>query len=387
MRAAVIGGKLQGIEAAYLAHKVNWGVVAVDQNEAAPVRELADLFYCFDIFEPGALQLLLQEVDFVIPAIEHAPALEYIYRTARQLGKKIMYTPAAYAISSSKKRSDKLFHSLGIPAPAVWPDCQLPLILKPSGGSGSHGVQKLYTEREFKTFCFAHKDWKSWVIQEFLDGPSYSIEIVAQNGFFRTFQVTELEMDEIYDCKRVLAPANLPAELMQRFSDCAVRLAQAVKLDGIMDVEVILHEGELKVLEIDARLPSQTLTAVIKSTGINPLRVYEEGLKEGSASEYTMLRPRQHVLYEHILVTRDKIKVCGEHIMAGRGPLHYQQDFFGAGEALTSYNPREKQKEWAATLVLTASSREAARAKEQLVIHNIMQAAGVHCYEDFAPGD
>ena len=101
----------------------------------------------------------------------------------------------------------------------------------------------------------------------------------------------------------------------------------------------------------------------------------------------TMLRPRQHVLYEHILVTRDKIKVCGEHIMAGRGPLHYQQDFFGAGEALTSYNPREKQKEWAATLVLTASSREAARAKEQLVIHNIMQAAGVHCYEDFAPGD
>ena len=387
MKVAVIGGKLQGIEAVYLAHKANWGVIAVDYHEDAPVRELADLFYCFDIFEPGALQLLLQDVDFVIPAIEHAPALEYIYRTARQLGKKILYDPAAYEVSSSKKRSDKLFCSLGIPAPVSWPDCHMPLLLKPSGGSGSQGVQKLYTEREFKTFCFMHKDWKSWVIQEFLEGPSYSIEIVAQNGFFRTFQVTELEMDEVYDCKRVLAPANLSAALMQRFSACAVRLAKAVELDGIMDVEVILHEGELKVLEIDARLPSQTLTAVFKSSGINPLRVYEDGLKEGSESEYTMLRPRQHVLYEHILVTSDKVRVCGEHIMGYRGPLHYRQDFFGAEEALTSYNPKEKQKEWVATLVITAESRAAVREKEQLVVRSIMEACGVHCYEDFSPED
>ena len=53
--------------------------------------------------------------------------------------------------------------------------------------------------------------------------------------------------------------------------DISVKIAELIELKGIMDVEVIDDEGILKVLEIDARIPSQTPTVVYHSTGVNLL--------------------------------------------------------------------------------------------------------------------
>ena len=386
MKAAVIGGKLQGVEAAWLAHRANWAVLAVDRNENAPVRGLADVFYSFDIFESDKLAQLMRYADIVIPAIENSPALMFIYRTARELGKPVLFDADAYELSSSKLRSDAFFLLHNIPAPHKWPGCECPLIAKPSGLSGSHGVQKLHTLQGLSALeARQNGDLRQWVLQEFVDGPSYSIEIMAHQGICRTFQVTELEMDDVYDCKRVMAPADLSPRMLRAFSDCAVKLARAMRLDGLMDVEVIRQQDVLKVLEIDARLPSQTPTAVLLSSGINMLSVWAEGLTDGDSAEYTMVKPRAHVLYEHILVTPDRVRVAGEHIMAGRGPLHSCQNFFGADEAITDYQPQIKQPEWVATLLLTASSREEARAKEQAVVQRIMKKVGAVCYEDPKP--
>ena len=43
-----------------------------------------------------------------------------------------------------------------------------------------------------------------------------------------------------------------------------------------MDVEVILDDGVMKVLEVDARLPSQAPTTVYWSTGINIVQILGE---------------------------------------------------------------------------------------------------------------
>ena len=63
-------------------------------------------------------------------------------------------------------------------------------------------------------------------------------------------------MDEIYDCKRVIAPVTISDKMKSRFSELAIKLANILRLEGIMDVEVIEHEGELKVLEVDHKIPS-----------------------------------------------------------------------------------------------------------------------------------
>ena len=80
---------------------------------------------------------------------------------------------------------------------------------------------------------------------------------------------------------------------MQQFQDLGLRIAAKLTMTGIMDVEVINDQGILKVLEIDARLPSQTPTAVYKSTGTNMLELLYDLFAKGhveTVPDHAMLR-------------------------------------------------------------------------------------------------
>lgn len=377
MQVAVLGGKLQGVEAVYLAQKAGWQVVLVDRDQAVPAVGMCDQFLHLNMKEKDKLKQLFNEVQFVIPALENKAALASIHQCALETGVKTFYDPAAYQLSSSKIKSDRLFADLELPAPKPWP-CGFPVTVKPSGASGSAHVHKIDTPGDFQGLLRRLGKSEEWVIQEYLMGPSYSIEVIGCQGAYRTFQVTELEMDDVYDCKRVLAPAELSPEKVQEFEDCAVKIARAINLQGIMDVEVILHDDQLKVLEIDARLPSQTPTAVYKSTGINLL----EALWSDCAGKNEALAGDQNrgVVYEHIKVAGKRLEVCGEHIMSGAGHLHIYEDFFGAEEAISNFS--KDKTEWVATLIITGQDRNEAWARRCRVLQKIMTRYGINDYVD-----
>lgn len=377
MQVAVLGGKLQGVEAVYLAQKAGWQVILVDRDQAAPAVGMCDQFIQFDMLDKDQLRQLFNEVQFVIPALENKAALASIKQCALAAGVKTFYDPAAYQLSSSKIKSDRLFAELELPVPKPWP-CGFPVTIKPSGASGSAHVYKIDTPRDFKELLRRLGNSEEWVIQEYLPGPSYSIEVVGCQGAYRPFQITELEMDDGYDCQRVLAPAELSPEKVQEFKDCAVKIARAINLHGIMDVEVILHDHQLKVLEIDARLPSQTPTAVFKSTGINLL----EALWSDCAGKNEAIEAGQNrgVVYEHIKVAGKRLEVSGEHIMSGAGHLHIYEDFFGAEEAISNFS--KDKAEWVATLILTGRDRKEAWARRCRVLQKIMTRYGIHDYVD-----
>ncbi len=135
------------------------------------------------------------------------------------------------------------------------------------------------------------------IIQEFLEGPSYSIEVIGRPGKYQTFQVTDLGMDEAYDCKNVTAPMQLPGHQVTRFEEMAIAVAEEIELHGIMDLEAILHQNELKLLEIDARLPSQIPMTVYWSTGINMVEVLANLIIHNSLNPSP--KYEQPVLAEH----------------------------------------------------------------------------------------
>lgn len=382
-RVLVLGGKLQGLEAAYLMKKAGWHVTVMDKNPAAAAAGLADRFLQDDIMTAECLCQEMQQADLVIPALEKLPVLEYISAAASECGARLMFNLHSYNISCSKLRSDKLFQELGVPAPLPWPDCSFPIIVKPSERSGSEGVARIEDEAELSLYQQRYGSLEGQVVQQYVAGPSYSIEIVACKGRLKTFQVTELEMDAVYDCKRVICPSGLSREMEAEFAACAATLAKAVELEGIMDVEVILHEGKLKVLEIDARLPSQTLTAVYQSTGVIAPEVYgTEERQGGSVDRYTFAQA-QGVIYEHVEVSDGVLRTAGEHIMGSRGPLKLIENFFGADEALTNYRPGSRT--WAATLIIRAETRQQAWQKHLQVIDNIVQAENLSGFEDREP--
>ncbi|HHW30033.1 MAG TPA: 3-methylornithine--L-lysine ligase PylC, partial [Syntrophomonadaceae bacterium] len=225
------------------------------------------------------------------------------------------------------------------------------------------------------------EDYKrdEYVIQEFLEGESYSLEVIGCPGSYVPLQVTDLEMDAGYDCKRVLAPTQLTQEQILQFQNISLRIAELLPLTGIMDVEVIDHHGMLKVLEIDARLPSQTPTTVYRSTGINMLVMLYELFTKGQVGQPQDLGKEKGVIYEHVQITPGKMETLGEHIIAQAGCINYQQDFFGADEALTDYLPGSNR--WAATLIITADDRSQAWKKRCQVIENIREYFGLEYHD------
>jgi len=381
MKVAVLGGRLQGVEIAYLAGKAGWQVVGVDRDAAAPIAGLCQDFQCFDLMESDQLTALLQTVDFAIPALENQEVLDHIGRCAARAGVRLAYDPEVYLLSSSKTRSDALFAVLGIPAPKPWPFCEFPLTVKPATASGSKGVCCFDDADQFEQWLAGVEHPESWVKQEFLTGPSYSIEVIGDGGLYRTFEITELEMDAGFDCKRVTAPVPIPGELATALEDTALTLARSLRLTGIMDVEVILHQGQLKVLEIDARFPSQTPTVVYHSSGINLVQALWHGCRDGVCSNPPATA--RGVLYEHILVEGESLSVCGEHIMAGAGPLCVHHDFFGAQEALTNYRPGHTT--WVATLIMVGQDLGEALSLREKVMANIRQSCGITTYSDTVP--
>lgn len=361
---AVVGGRLQGVEACYLAADAGWKTFVIDKDKNAPAAGICDTFVHGDATDGALLDRVFKEADFVLPAIENDLVLGAVSGAAARCGVPLLFDKRAYELSSSKLASDSFFARCGIPAPTPWPDCGLPVIAKPSSASGSDGVSLLTTREEYD--AFAARNSGPTVFQQYLDGPSYSVEVIGNGRDYEALQVTELFMDEVYDCRRVVAPSGLTPGQIARFSEISLKIGRELGIRGIFDVECILHDGEFKILEIDARLPSQTPTAVLRSSGVN---IFAELWRVCAAGGQPGINVREDgaVLYEHVSVGGGEVRLCGEHIMCSAGHLRRERDFFGAGEALTNF--REGCASFVATMIHTAKTRgEVLAAQERSMV-------------------
>ncbi len=362
MLIAVIGGKLQGVEAVYLAQKAGWKTLVIDRNPDAPATGLCDRFLEFEFSLEHPVPQDCPAVDLILPAVEDIDVLTAIKIWAEMKNIPLGFDLDAYRISSSKLKSNALFRKMNLPAPGPWPDCRFPVVVKPDQASGSRGVEVFNDAKALFSRFSNRQDLDNMVIQQYLEGPSYSIEIVGSPGKYQALQVTDLIMDKAYDCKRVIAPTQLLFHQIARFEEMALAIAEEIRLNGIMDVEVVLNNNDFKLLEIDARLPSQTPITVYGSTGINMVQMLGNLFLNKNSVDSEQKCERVAAV-EHIRVSGADLEVCGEHIMTLDGPLTVQTDFFGANEAITSYAPGKKQ--WVATLIFTGSTHEDVTAKRQ----------------------
>ena len=360
MLIAVVGGKLQGVEAVYLAKKAGWKTLVIDKNPDVPAAGLCDRFLEFKFSFDHPVPEDCPKVDFILPAVEEDDVLTMVKIWAEMGNIPLAFDPDAYEISNSKLKSNTLFQKMNLPAPCSWPDCSYPVVVKPDQASGSQGVEVFKDSKALFTRFPARKMLWNRVIQEYIEGPSYSVEIIGKPGKYRVLQVTDLSMDKGYDCKRVTAPTKLPLYQIARFEKIALSIAKNIHLTGIMDVEVVLSKNELKLLEIDARLPSQTPMAVYWSTGLNMVEMLGRLVLNKKTLD-TEKKYERFVIIEHLLVSGADLAVLGEHIMTRYGPLTIQPDFFGADEAITSYAPGAEQ--WVATLIFSGKTDSDVTAK------------------------
>ena len=361
MRLAIVGGKLQGTEAVYLASKAGYETVLIDRRPAPPAAGLANVHYVFDIVaEPSKARALLRACDAVLPACEDDVTLAWLAEQVPALGVPLLFDLDAYRVTSSKIRSNELFARLDLPHPRPWPESGFPVVVKPSNASGSVGVTVVDSEQALDAARSAlESDGHDVVVEEFVAGPSLSLEVVRFGGRTTVLLPTALEFDAGFDCQRVTAPVDADPAVLVAFAESTRRLAEGVNLQGVMDVEVMVAGCEPQVIEIDARLPSQTPTAVLHACGVNVVKLLVESVTSG-APPAVGCAVRQATVYEHVRVAGGTIAVTGEHVIGSARPLTAITGFFGVLEALTDY--AEGATEWAATLITRGADVAEARA-------------------------
>lgn len=364
MKVAICGGGLQGAEAAYLALLAGWESLVIDRRAGCPAAGLAGRFVQEDLMEAGQLNRLLAGFDLILPACENAPFLKLLTEWGRAAGRPVAFCWPAYQISSSKIKSKEIFRQTATPTPGDWPKAGYPLVIKPESASGSKGVKVLNGPDDWPAAWPSASPPAGWLVEEYCPGPSYSLEVTGRPGRYRCWQTTEIVLDETCDCRGVLAPAGLAPDHEAELRRLAQGLAEAVGLVGLMDVEAILTPRGFRVLEIDARLPSQTPSAVYWSTGLNFLKVLAGIFLNDEALGYPAYQPGpgdQAVILEHVLADRGWLYWRGEHIMTGGGPLTRRPGLWGADDVLTGWRPGLET--WTATLICRGRNPELARAK------------------------
>ena len=380
MRLAIVGGALQGMEAVYLSKIAGFETAVIDKRTNAPALALGDETYIIDPTKDiDTAMKIFGDCDAVLPACEELDLLKLLNLRLNEADIPFLFDLHAYELSSSKERSNALMAEIGVPMPLPWPECGFPAIVKPSCQSGSVGVTAVRNEQErWKALSKVAELNDMPIVQEFVSGKSVSIEAIGNGKKARSYVTTEVVLDRNYDCKMVrCSPDILSPEEDGLLRDACRKTAEAIGLNALMDMEAINTSDGPKVLEIDARIPSQTPAAVEAGTGINLLKE----LVECKLGKQKFESGRQRAgIYEHYVFKDGILNTCGESEFGHVSDPEILSGLFGSYKTITDYQPGKT--EWRATVITKGRNMKDAEKRRLEVLDRIIDETGAKTFSD-----
>ena len=153
-------------------------------------------------------------------------------------------------------------------------------ILKPSRNSGSRGVAEINPGLSFDEFSPLFERSKgesrdaSVMIEQFVEGPEFSVEIIVWNGRVNVLQVTDKKTTEAPYFVELghSQPSLFPDDVVSAVRDAAVRGVEALQLnDCAAHAEIKYQDGKPYIMEIGARLGGDFISTELThlSTGVD----------------------------------------------------------------------------------------------------------------------
>jgi pyrrolysine biosynthesis protein PylC len=368
MRLCIVGGKLQGIEAAYLARKAGYHTLLVDKKPDPPAKHLVDEFYEMDVNKEKFLRLA-KSCDAILPATENYRTLKHLEKICNKIGVIFLHDNSSFLLSSNKLSSIALFKKMGVLYPETYTveesnNIKYPAILKPVSKSGGEGVRIIKNASELEELKRKNLE-NEFFFQRYINGPLLSIEVISTLKKITPLFITSFEVDEAFSCKRVIFPDALPNKDREYFINSAVKLARGLKLRGLMDVQAIYGIegdscGKIYIMEINARLPSQTPTVVYNATGVNILKILWKVFSGQKIPKFRADRyfNKNIVIYQHIWIKGNIMHIIGERALSTSKNLDIEKNFFGS-EAITNLpflDDKCFKREGVATLIVKSNS-------------------------------
>lgn len=284
-RLLVLGASMAQIPFIKTAKRMGCFVGVVDYNPSAPAIEIADEYYECSLNDVGGVLKSAKEfkADGITCGASDAGVLTAAYVC------KDLDLPTI-SIETANKVKDKgamiqAFHSCNVAHPAYQVvdsmsetiQMDFPIITKPVDNSGSRGINVAHNESELKFALqnsFSYSKAGRVIVEEYLDGPEVSVEILVQNGEPYVLQVTdkitsgEPHFIEIGHSQ----PSQLPPLNIEVIKKLAYNATKAVGIiNGCGHAEIKLSSKGPKMVEIAGRLGGDFITTVLLpiSTGVN----------------------------------------------------------------------------------------------------------------------
>lgn len=156
-------------------------------------------------------------------------------------------------------------------------DVTFPCIIKPTDNAGSHGVAKVYSFQELlDNYEYAHSCSRHGkvIIEEYLDGPEVSVEVMVVNGVVNILQITDKITTEAPHFVEMghTQPSRLPLATQEAIRNVTIAACTSIGIDkGPAHVEMKVTKRGPVMIELGARMGGDNITThlVPLSTGID----------------------------------------------------------------------------------------------------------------------
>ena len=286
----------QGIEFDYCSVRAAWAIremgldaVVINNN---PETVSTDYDACTRLyFEPLDTESVLDVIDHERALTGTPPSVVLTFggQTAIDLAKDLAYadvpiaglTAEAIEITEDRERFAGLLDELGLEGPrgslAASPaelDASiaelggLPVIVRPSWVIGGRGIAVLRTPAELSAYLATDIGWPLRV-DELIAGTELDVDAISDGtGWCVPGILEQIDPPGVHsgDSVAVLPPQSVDRAVQERAAEAAGRIALALKVRGILNVQMIAAGERVIVIEANPRA-SRTVPIVAKATG------------------------------------------------------------------------------------------------------------------------
>lgn len=288
-RLMIVGASVLQFPAILKAKEMGLQVAVVDFNPQAIGIPYADKYYNASTMDENAVLAAAEDYqpDGIMTLATDMPMRGVAKASDKLHLHSINYATAVKA--TDKYDMIKAFKEHNVPSPWFFVvdaleelkeheiDVAFPCIIKPTDNAGSHGVAKVYSFQELlDNYEYAHSCSRHGkvIVEEYLDGPEVSVEVMVVNGIVNILQITDKITTEAPHFVEMghTQPSRLPAATQEAIRNVAVAACSAIGIDkGPAHVEMKVTKRGPVMIELGARMGGDNITThlVPLSTGID----------------------------------------------------------------------------------------------------------------------
>lgn len=267
------------------AKKMELYTVGIDPAKDAICKDCVDAFEVVDgqDFEGTCAVVEKYGIDAIVTAATDKP-LVMMARIAEKYGFPF-YSVETAQWSTDKFQMKQRFMEGGVPCAKgrlvksveETADMVFPVIVKPRDNSGSRGVKLCRSKEELAASmseAFEVSKLDTVLVEEYIEGPEYSIEGLHYDGKAEVIQFTEKKTTEFpYNVELGhIQPANISDDIKQQIREIVAKIGKALRFENSPShTELKINEHGIFVIETSPRLGGDYITSTLTplSMGVN----------------------------------------------------------------------------------------------------------------------